>query len=207
MLVHLFLKTSHFQGLTSKFNGKLCIIREFSSFNYFAFLRWLNSLNIQISISPLKHSSCLKFHFPISILNLLQVNSANSVLAKVQRYLHYSNPVHLRCQSFLWQYRTRSSILLPPSFLPYQKIFQLFFGVEILKSLKIWVVYFAIKKTPSPFWTWSRKLPLHCVKSYTWYLSSLHHFKKNMPANSKHIINTCNPTDLAKHPVLQICYA
>lgn len=46
-----------------------------------------------------KHSSCLKFHFPISILDL-QVNLPNSVLAKVQRYLHYSIPVYFELLIF-----------------------------------------------------------------------------------------------------------
>lgn len=39
MLAHLFLKTSPFQGLKNKFNGKVYLIREFLSFNYFASLR------------------------------------------------------------------------------------------------------------------------------------------------------------------------
>lgn len=61
MLVHLFLMIFLFQGLTNMFNGKVCIIREFSSFNYFTSLTLLNSLNTQISISSLSTVVALSF--------------------------------------------------------------------------------------------------------------------------------------------------
>lgn len=132
-----------------------------------------------------KHSSCLKFHFPISIPDLLQVNLANSVLAKVQRYLLYSIPVYFELPIFsaAIQSQVFYSATPPPSFLPsLSEDIPFVFRVEILKSSSahsIWVVYFAIKKPPSPLWTWSRKLPLLCVRCHTWNLSSsLQHFKK-----------------------------
>lgn len=64
MLDDLFLKTSPFQWLTNKFKGKVWLIREFSSFNYFASLRLLgSSLNTQISISSLSTVVALSFTF------------------------------------------------------------------------------------------------------------------------------------------------
>lgn len=99
-----------------------------------------------------KHSSCLKFHFPISILDLLQVNLPNSVLAKVQRYLHYSIPVYFELLIFSVIVQNQlfySATHLVPSI---SEDIPIVIRVEILKSSSahsIWVIYFAIKKTLS----------------------------------------------------------
>lgn len=146
-------------------------------------LRWLNSsLNTQISISSLSTVVALSFTFLFPFQIFFRSTWQTVFLPKFKDICSIPSLCILSCQSFLQQPRARSSILLPLLLPSLSEDIPFVFRVEILKSSSahsIWVVYFAIKKPPSPLWTWSRKLPLLCVRCHTWNLSSsLQHFKK-----------------------------
>lgn len=137
-----------------------------------------------------KHSSCLKFHFPISIPDLLQVNLANSVLAKVQRYLLYSIPVYFELPIFsaATQSQVFYSATPPPSFLPYQKIFHLFLEWRFLKALlHIQSGWFILQlKNPHHLCKHGLENCLYSVSDVTHeiFLHLFNTSRKNMPANS-----------------------